>query len=103
MSEGGSGSGSSGGGADSAYPRVSSCLKLSEDLQSLLSDENLNADLDTLHEESEPDSPASGVHERTFLAPSRSDSGNKSNASTHSTGITFKTDKKQDGGSITGL
>ena len=51
-SDGGSAAGSSGEGGD--YPRVPSRLKISEDLQSLLCEDNLQ----TLHEESEPTSPS---------------------------------------------
>ena len=52
MSEGGSATGASGEGGD--YPRVPSRLKISEELQRLLCKD----DLQTLHEESEPTSPA---------------------------------------------
>ena len=105
MSEGGSASGSTGGGADSTYPRAPSCLKISEELQSLLSNEDLNANLDTVHEESEPTTPNIDVADggETTLVPGRSDSGNKSNHSMNSPGITFKANKLTDEGSITGL
>ena len=105
MSEGGSGSGLAGGGADSAYPRVPSCLKISEELQSLLSEENEAVNLDTVHEESEPTSPNGDDDADAgslLVPPGRSDSGNKSNHSLNSPGISFKAKKPSDG-SITGL
>ena len=105
MSEGGSGSGLAGGGADSAFPHVSSQLRMSEELQSLLSEENETANLDTVHEESEPTSPngdADAERGSLLAPPGRSDSGNKSNHSLNSPGISFKAKKPSDG-SITGL
>ena len=105
MSEGGSGSGLTGGGADSTYLHVPSRLKLSEDLQSLLSEETDAVNLDTVHEESEPTSPNGDDDAETgslLVSPGRSDSGNKSNRSLNSPGIVFKAKKGSDG-SITGL
>ena len=102
MSEGASGSGLAG---DSTYPHVSSRLKISEELQSLLSEENEAANLDTLHEESEPMSPICDDVTETgslLVPPGRSDSGNKSNRSLNSPGIVFKANKDSDG-SITGV
>lgn len=101
MSEGGSGSGLA--GAD--YPRVSSRLKMSEDLQSLLSDSEDNIEpvnLGTVHEESEPTSPDDDAETESLLVPpGRSDSGNKSVHSQNSSGIVFKANDS--GGTITGL
>ena len=104
MSEGGSGSGLAGGGAESTYPRVSSRLKMSDEVQSLLSDsEDIEpANLDTVHEESEPTSPNDDAETESLLVPpGRSDSGNKSVHSLNSPGIVFKA--TDSGGSITGL
>ena len=103
MSEGGSGSGLAGGGADS-YPHVPSRLKMSEDLQSLLSEEAEPTNLDTVHEESEPTSPNGDEDEidSLLVLPGRNDSGNKSVHSLNSPGIIFKAKKDSDG-SITGL
>ena len=104
MSEGGSGSGLAGGGADS-YPHVPSRLKMSEDLQSLLSEEPAEpTNLDTVHEESEPTSPNGDEDEidSLLVLPGRNDSGNKSVHSLNSPGIVFTTKKDSDG-SITGL
>ena len=106
MSEGGSGSGLAGGGADS-YPHVPSRLKMSEDLQSLLSEEAELTNLDTVHEESEPTSPNGDedIDAETgslLVLPGRNDSGKKSVHSLNSPGIVFKAKKDSDG-SITGL
>ena len=102
VSEGGSASGLAGGGAD---PHVPSRLKFTEELQSLLSEDNLNANLDTLHEECESTSPVGDDGETGSLLgpPGRSDSGNKSNCSLNSPGIAFTAKKHSDDGSITGL
>ena len=92
MSEGGSGSGLAGSGADS-YPHVPSRLKMSEDLQSLLSEEAEPTNLDTVHEESEPTSPNGDEDAETgslLVLPGRNDSGNKSVHSLNSPGIVFK-------------
>ena len=98
MSEGGSASGLAGGGADSTYPHVSSCLKISEELQSLLSEEVLSTNLDTVDEEPEATSPPGDDTEKGSLLepPGRSDSGNKSNCSQNSSGIVFKAKKHDD-------
>ena len=105
MSEGGSGSGLAGVGADSAYPHVSSRLRMSDELQSLLSDSDDNIEpinLGTVHEESEPTSPNEDAEiESLLVPPGRSDSGNKSVHSLNSPGIVFRANDS--GGSVTGL
>jgi hypothetical protein len=76
---------------------------MSDELQSLLSDDIEPANLGTVHEESEPTSPNDDAETESLLVPpGRSDSGNKSVHSLNSPGIVFNAKKDSDG-SITGL
>ena len=99
MSEGGSGTlYSGGGGSGGDYPRVSSRLKISDDLHNLLN-------LDTLLEESEPTSPAGDEvdGERHSLIVPRLDDGvsKRSSASPSSvrSGVSYRSNQDK----VTGL
>ena len=98
MSEGGSGAGQSGGGLSGDYPRVSSRLKIYDDLHGLLN-------LDTLLEESDPTSPAvdeADGERRSLIVPDLGDGASKKSSSSPSSvrsGINFRS--KED--KVTGL
>ena len=88
MSEGSSATGASGEGGD-YYPRVTSRLKISNELQRLLCKD----DLQTLHEESEPTSPADvpDGEKHSLIVPGNGVSNKKtvSPSTSQNSGITF--------------
>ena len=89
MSEGGSGSGVLSEQSGDLYPRISSLLKFSEDLQSLLLAED-DSNLSTVAEESEPStSPTVQLVGETFALGNGSEERTVSPNSSEKSGIRF--------------